>query len=292
MSAPSILPKSLLFKEASRHMKVALAGFGADQMFAGSRGFQTALTVEHHLGRLRFLLDKWPFNKLNDQIKLAIRYPLAARMLSLNSVFTEKELKVFFGDHFEAKLEEAERLEHLLVGVEKNRCAIYINFKHLLFNGTLPVVDRMSSLNGLTVRSPYLDKALMEFAMLLPPLVRMDGRTTKSLIRSSYREVLGAEISDRIKSEDTFPLTDFLAPKIEGEDFHKLISMGIQADKVSYSLKTPETQRQFLTVYALEGFLKQLEIGSSKIDDKVAFRSNLQSLFDENTEGSLEWTSP
>jgi asparagine synthase (glutamine-hydrolysing) len=292
MSAPNAIPTSLLFQEAKRHMKVALAGYGADQLLGGNSNLQVSLTVDQNLGRLRFLLDHWPFKRLPEKVKAAIGFPLINRLMTLESLFSEQDLKGFFGEKFELKLDEAERLRELTYGIERSRCALYINFKNYLFDGILPVVDRTSAMNGLSVRNPFLDKELIEFTVLLPPQIRMNGRTTKSLIRDSYREILGTEIADRSKTEDKFPLSDFLAPKLKGEDFRKLESYGVHLANFKFSLKTAQEQAQFLTLYALEGFLKQLEITSGIADDKVSFRSNLQSLFNEDKDGSLEWLSP
>lgn len=292
ISSTVALPTSLLFQEARRHMKVALAGYGADQLFGGHPSFQVSLTVDEHLGRLRFLLAHWPFKRLPENVKAAIGFPLVHRLLTFEKAFSEKELKDFFGEKFEIQLSEANRLAEMTRGLDRTRCAIYLNFKNFLFDGVLPVVDRTSAMNSLSIRNPFLDKELIEFAVLLPPQVRMNGRSTKSLIRDSYRTILGSEISDRSKSEDKFPLTDFLAPKLKGEDFRKLEDNGIHIGKMNFSLKTPQGQAQFLTLYALEGFLKRLEIAAETADDKIAFRSNLKSLFNEGKEDPLEWLSP
>jgi asparagine synthase (glutamine-hydrolysing) len=67
-------------------------------------------------------------------------------------------------------------------------------------------VDIASMANSLEVRSPLLDRDLVEFVLRLPVGIRMPGLERKSLLRAAMRGVLPDEVVDARKRGFGVPL--------------------------------------------------------------------------------------
>ena len=71
-------------------------------------------------------------------------------------------------------------------------------------------VDRASMATSLEVRSPFLDRDLVEFALGLPVGLRLHGRTGKHLLRRAMRGRLPDGLIDRSKVGFGVPLNQWL----------------------------------------------------------------------------------
>ncbi len=275
----SCFPMSSLYQEAVRFVKVALSGDGGDELFGGHRRLRAGLFTQDHRKLMRTALMFVPIKNSRGRhwynylgrLKSAVEAPLMERMFAWNSFFNEAELKLFFGAQFEAHYEEAKKFAELTSGVEVGRKILYLNFKSYLFDHLLPKMDRMSMLHGLEVRSPFLDKALIEYAFLIPTKIKFDAWTPKKILKNAYRSHLGAEITDRPKAASAYPLAHFVELKSKSEDFRKLGEIGLRMQRFPQLLKSPLAQSQFFSLYAIEGFLKHFETRMSTDRDRVRY---------------------
>lgn len=69
----------------------------------------------------------------------------------------------------------------------------------IIHNSYLKMADRASMYTTLEARVPYMDKALVQFALSLPPQARIQGDANKVALRSSFQEELPKEIIHRKK---------------------------------------------------------------------------------------------
>ena len=74
-------------------------------------------------------------------------------------------------------MEGAETLDRLL--------ALYL--QTFLLDQLLPKMDRMSMAHGLQVRSPLLDRRLVEFALRLAPELKLRGPSLKRVLKAGGR---------------------------------------------------------------------------------------------------------
>ena len=74
----------------------------------------------------------------------------------------------------------------------------------------LAKVDRMSMLNSLEVRSPFLDRRIVEFAGRLPFSLKVRSGVTKWVLRESARRLLPEAILSRRKRGFGLPLQRWL----------------------------------------------------------------------------------
>jgi asparagine synthase (glutamine-hydrolysing) len=79
----------------------------------------------------------------------------------------------------------------------------------VLLSDMLVKVDLMSMANGLEVRSPFLDHAVVDFAFSLPTAYKIDGRMKKKIVQDAFRSQLPPEIYNRPKHGFEIPLLDW-----------------------------------------------------------------------------------
>jgi asparagine synthetase B (glutamine-hydrolysing) len=71
---------------------------------------------------------------------------------------------------------------------------LYIDLKLAISDNDLFKVTRTTEAAGLTVRYPFLDHLLAEFAASIPANVRMKGRRLRSFFKKAYADLLPVEI--------------------------------------------------------------------------------------------------
>jgi len=85
-----------------------------------------------------------------------------------------------------------------------------------LAEGLLTKADRASMSSALELRTPFLDKAVMEFAKSLPVEERVRGFTTKVFLKRYARRYLSEEIVNRRKRGLSVPIGRWLrGPRME-----------------------------------------------------------------------------
>jgi asparagine synthase (glutamine-hydrolysing) len=81
-----------------------------------------------------------------------------------------------------------------------------INLRTYLLDDLLPKADRMSMAHALEVRSPFLDRELLEWSFRLPPSARLRGTTTKRVLKLALEDLLPGDILHRRKHGFGIPL--------------------------------------------------------------------------------------
>ena len=84
--------------------------------------------------------------------------------------------------------------------------ALALNFETYLPEDLLVKADRCSMAHGLELRSPFLDRSLMEFAASLPAHHRVRGGTLKRVLRDAFADLLPEPIVRRQKMGFGVPL--------------------------------------------------------------------------------------
>jgi len=84
--------------------------------------------------------------------------------------------------------------------------SLALNFLTYLPEDLLVKADRNSMAHGLELRSPFLDRELVEFAAALPDRVRTPKGRSKGLLREAFADLLPAEILRRPKRGFAVPL--------------------------------------------------------------------------------------
>lgn len=182
----SCLPYYLLSQFASKHIKVAITGDGADELFAGYSRFSETVALNKSgipvkIGQSYYdsHLCVWPEDDITSSIK--------------GRVFQFQRVK----DELYAEVDKPEGTI-----LNKLRCT---DLKHYLPGSVLSKVDRMSMQFGLEVRTPFLNKAIAEFAQKLSEQELLETTSGKRVLKVLAKRYLPAEWIDRKKMGFSVP---------------------------------------------------------------------------------------
>jgi asparagine synthase (glutamine-hydrolysing) len=226
MGDESIFPTYLLSLVARKHVKVALGGDGSDELFMGYRTYQAlkaAWMIEGSpLGPLaRWIAGRTPvvgpkpirrIGQLGKTLRLTPEERLLGRLGSFHGD-ARWVLAPPYRESAEAPALEQARIELAgpltgAAGAAERTIGTYL--RGYLQEDILVKVDRASMATSLEVRSPFLDPAIIDFALSLPASVKLRRMTRKDPIRRLMRGRLPDRIIDRPKRGFGVPLSAWL----------------------------------------------------------------------------------
>ena len=76
-----------------------------------------------------------------------------------------------------------------------------LDITHRLHNTALQRVDRCTMAHGVTAWVPFLDPAVVEYAISIPPALKMNNGVEKWILREAARGLLPVEVVDRPKAK-------------------------------------------------------------------------------------------
>jgi asparagine synthase (glutamine-hydrolysing) len=185
----SCLPVFELSNYTSNYVKGALSGDGGDELFAGYPRYSSLLNE----------LEKRPHADVFDTY-----FPL----ITIGSLDFVKEL---FGKIPHETLDHISSLKSDFVQNNKTNGALSsmraMDHAEYLPGAVLAKVDRMSMLNSLEVRTPFLEKNLKNFAARIPQEYLLNQSQSKIVLRKLSSQYLPERISNLPKKGFGFPLT-------------------------------------------------------------------------------------
>jgi asparagine synthase (glutamine-hydrolysing) len=225
----SALPTWHVAREARRRVTVALTGDGGDESFGG---YDFRFLPHRRDARLRRLVPGAPGRRLCGLLARAWpgRHDLP-RALRLGTLFRNLALDedaAFYHDLCVTPPAVADALAPDLAArgpdVEAHVRAVYraghrgdplqaimsADARFYLPEDVLVKVDRMSMAHGLEVRSPLLDRRVVELALAIPAAVRMAGGVPKAVLRRVARAHVPPEVLALPKRGFHIPLARWL----------------------------------------------------------------------------------
>ncbi len=263
MADSSILPTFLLSRFVRSEVTVALGGDGADEIFGGYPTYLAHKVAERYEKIPNFLrrnlienaVNRLPSGNRNMTFDfLAKRFfrslsnkdPIS-RHLSFFGSFTNDEFDGLLTDsvnsqsgtdiyaeardlalrcEFDTALESDNVVERMQ----------FLDMKFYLAEDIMTKVDRASMAASLEVRSPYLDRRIVEFAAALPRDFKLNcatpkflfGRTGKRVLKMAAAPLLPESIINRKKSGFVIPLAGWLRGRL-----NPLIRDMLAADRIA-----------------------------------------------------------
>ena len=236
-SAPALLQLS---RFAAEHVKVVLAGQGADEPHGGYGRHQAAALLRPL--RLVPTAAAAPAARLARALQRAASARRLAhliggrgdeqRLLRLVEI-TDAEARTALVGRTAAGLDEAEQ-ERLtsaraILGDVSDRSlleqALYLDTHMFLPDGILLCNDKMSMAAGLELRVPFLDLELMRFVERIPATRRVRPRQPKRLHKQAMSTLLPPEIVNRKKHGFATPYDDWLRASL-GREVESRYSQG------------------------------------------------------------------
>ncbi|THB63139.1 MAG: asparagine synthase (glutamine-hydrolyzing) [Desulfovibrio sp.] len=266
MGDSSILPTYLLCQEARRHVTVALGGDGADELFAGYDPFRalklaklySTLVPKPVHKAIRLLAAKLPVSHgymstvfRIQRVLLGLSYPRKLWNPTWLGPVEPKDL----GDLLERPIdledvysEAIEAWDACPSGSLVDRTLMFYT-RLYLSDDILAKVDRASMLHGLEVRSPYLDKDLVDFVRRIPARFKYGKGTTKRILRQALKPVIPATIIERSKQGFAMPIGQLLQKRVIGFSFtsaNRLMNPAFLVRKLNEHLEKKADNRLFL----------------------------------------------
>ena len=204
----STVPLYFLSKEASRQVKVALSGEGADEMFGGYNEYNEPMVAKMYMKLpmglrkgISNLSNKLPYFKGRNFINKYAK-EFCERYIGHAFVMDENEANEILKD----ELKDDKKIKDILYPFyEKVKDSddltkkMYIDMNFWLPNDILLKADKMSMANSLELRVPFLDKEVFEFSRHIPSKYLIKDNQTKYMFRDLAKEQLPEEWSKRRK---------------------------------------------------------------------------------------------
>ena len=235
---------------ASKHVKVALSGEGADEIFGGYNIYHEPYSVSWYnkipypvrrfIGILAYpMRNHSGFNFLvRRSKKLEDRYvgnafifePRDAdKVLSYKDTRNFRELTKPYYD----KAKDYDQVAKMQ----------YIDFNFWLIGDILLKADKMSMANSLEVRVPFLDRPLVSEVINMPAKYKIVGNQTKYAFREVCKEALPEKWADKKKLGFPVPIREWIKEEDIYNDIYKKFSEASEFFKPKEIIKLLEEHK-------------------------------------------------
>lgn len=204
---PTALLTYVLAEEVRKYVTVVLSGDGGDEVFGGYRRYQ-GIALSERLSRVpqaiwpgaSTLLRLFPtgtsslatVRRFQGFVAAQGRDPVA-RYAAWTAYHDRTSLDALYGADLRRQLTERDPFAHLRALAEESvslgpiNQAMYIDLNSFLPNNVLRYGDRMSMAHGLEMRVPLADPVLVSTFLSMPARFKVEGRTTKALLREHLK---------------------------------------------------------------------------------------------------------
>lgn len=216
----SMIPTYMVSYLVRKYCKVALGGDGGDELFGGYKSYTQLLWVNKILAKLPFLLRKtigyctekflpvgikgrkWLISLGGDfknALPITSYFDATTRRCLLSHIIPWETASESIKEKF---IPEGDDLIDRMTRMD---------FKLHLTDDILVKVDRCSMLNSLEVRSPFLDRRIIEFAfMKVPSHFKTTLKNRKILLKTLAKKILPFGIDLKRKQGFSIPISKWL----------------------------------------------------------------------------------
>ena len=229
---PSALPTYYLCKLTREHVKVALSGDGGDEIFAGytrynpwdqdkvvnfykfmpsflKTGFSKISGLTYNKTGNNFFRK---FKKINDLSSMNKE----ERWMSKLNLFNEEEKRDLYVETPNVPGSFNVLNYHFKNCNSKNflNKMLYADMKTFLLDDGLVKADRMSMLNSLEVRNPFLDTYVIDLASGIPAYLKIKNGMNKYILKKAFSDLLPKEILERGKQGFDVPIKHWIKDEL------------------------------------------------------------------------------
>lgn len=247
-----------LSKLIRQHVKVALSGDGADELFGSYLSHRVARPMRH-FARLE---DKVRAGSLTDEEKCLFAPCDIYFLESLYSrtggdeaawryglyLFSDKDKKGLLSDSFLSHTKHVDTLSLVrekfgeLSAVDPLNRILEMEWNTQFPDQVLAFVDFLSMAHSVEIRSPFLDYRLVEFVATIPGRLKIREGNVKDILKRTVEPLLPAGITRRPKEGFVLPIFEWMVEKLRdySEDMlsenrlrkHGLLNCGTVRDVV------------------------------------------------------------
>jgi asparagine synthase (glutamine-hydrolysing) len=215
-------------------VKVLLSGEGGDEAFGGYQTYRNFMLLERLkslLGPARPVLRRclqglsrvgWTrFEPYCQCVDGQVRDYYLSRSATPQTLFNRMKPKLYTSDFFRAigggdgggpTRDLFERVE----GKPFLHQMLYVDTKTWLPDDLLVKADKMTMATSVELRVPLLDFQVLEFAASLPEQYKVQGASTKRILKAALQESVPREILTRKKTGFPIPYARWLRTTLEG----------------------------------------------------------------------------
>jgi len=202
-----------------RHVKVALSGDGADELFGSYLSHRLAQPIAHYAS-LKAAGGQLPSGLADfegrpgylEQLYSPHDWEWRYRLLT----FADAEKTALYTPEIRQLTAGVSTLEHLracftnLSAQDPLNRILEAEFRTIFPDQVLTFVDRLSMAHSLEVRAPFLDRAFVEFACALPQRWKIRDGVNKYLLKQAALMYLPKEVVSRPKEGFVMPVNRWL----------------------------------------------------------------------------------
>lgn len=223
----SMIPTYLVSKEISKHEKVVLGGDGGDELFAGYNSYYNAHKFDSvkNLKFLHPLVRKvqriYPSYRTDFMLRLMMQAEQPRHhLLNRNMGFEGRELRRLSRDpRFYAALEHEHKFIWDTYAPHSRSDLINVmsaSLKTRLLNDYLVKIDRASMYASLEMRSPFLDRDLIQFASTLHSGQLLHRNEPKSILKDIAKKYFKVDFIYRNKMGFGVPMGEWFRNDLKG----------------------------------------------------------------------------
>ena len=232
----SVVPTFIVARETRKHVTVALSGDGGDELFAGYRMY-----LGEYWWRYYSLIPAWMRNYLLhplirslpdardkpglEKIRRLKKFvhglspSFAERFCGWREVFPftlrRRLLRNPFEENlYQTRVQAAVDRETGRFNGDNINLMLALDVKGLLPGDMLNKVDRMSMLNSLEVRVPFLDHRVVEFAFGIQGSAKLRARRGKYILMETFKDLLPPALHHRPKWGFEMPIGAWLRKEL------------------------------------------------------------------------------
>jgi len=237
LADPAAVPQYFLAKEARKHVKVALTGEGADELFGG-------YTIYHEPESLKPFRYTKPINGALKKIGLMMPEGMRGRSFLLRGTTPLENRYVgnafIFGEDEKQKFIKDYNRNHPFQSITQPFYDESVDYDpisrmqfidmHTWLNGDLlHNADRTTMAHSLELRTPFVDREVYNLAAEIPADLRISHGTTKYILRKAVEDVVPEHVLHRKKLGFPVPIRFWL--KDEMYDWAENIIKDSQTDQ-------------------------------------------------------------
>jgi len=216
----SMLPTYLVTNLVSKHCKVALGGDGGDELFGGYHHYQRILKLKKYTSYVPLYIRKKISKTANNILPIGFKGRNWLQAVGTDFNSEVPQISNFFDLRYKNKFYEninfnsnyAINLRDQYIDKQLNfpDRAMHLDFLNYLPEDILVKIDRASMLNSLELRSPMLDRKVLEFAFSLDSKLKVNTKHRKIILQNLCQRVLPKNYNTNRKQGFSIPLQKWL----------------------------------------------------------------------------------
>lgn len=233
----SFLAMYQLSRFASENVKVSLSGDGADEILGGYPTYIADKIYNVYSNITPLFFQKYLYYFFQNVLrpsykKVSWDYKIIQFLKGYGNsqeaahywwrvIFNEEEKKQIMSPYILEQCKDYNPFETFkeyfshVKGVDFLNRSLYVDIKTWLQDDILVKVDRMSMATSHEIRSPFLDKRIVQYAAGLPANAKMNGLKQKVILRNSMKNILPSQIIYRSKKGFNTPTYLYASPSIK-----------------------------------------------------------------------------